>query len=259
MRRIRGGSGFGDNLYVQAVCRYYNNVLKEPLSVATPYYDLFKELELIEPTGFTKAGAQIIAHYTQRKKNTSTSQFKDCCLQAGAPIDTELKLDWQYQNGTQSEIIRQKAKGRPILVVQMPRMPMARQDPFGIELLPTESALKNAVEILAEKTGSYTVLIGKGSALYDINTHYSAVNKTTIPELLDVAHVADRFIGQVSSIIPMAESFGKPVLSVFSRRGFNSANWFISSILPNKVNHYDSSISIVDDDPPEKIESRLNK
>jgi ADP-heptose:LPS heptosyltransferase len=259
MRRIRGGSGFGDNLYVQAVCRYFNNELKEPLTVATPYPDLFRKLDLMTVAPFSKTNAQIIAHYTQRKKNHSTSQFMDCCMQAGINRGTELKLDWEYRNGTQSQLIKNKAKGRPILVVQMPRMPMARNDPFGIELLPTEQSLREAVKILTEMTGSYTVLIGKGASLYDINTNYSAVNKTNISELLDIAHVADRFIGQVSSLIPMAESFGKPVLSVFSRKGFTSKNWFISSILPNKVNHYDSSISIMDDDPREKIESRLTK
>lgn len=255
MNRIRGGSGLGDNLYVQAASRYIMNERKEFLEIATPFPDLFRSFSgRCSVIPFTKARAKYVAHYTTRKRMPDTSQFEDVCINLGIPTSTELVLDWPYKETKIGLMLLQAAKGKRILTVQMPRMPMGRPDNFGIELLPELAPLQNALDMLKEEHDLFTVMVGRGKPLYQLNNiDLDMSNKTNVRELLEISASTDLFYGQVSSIIPLAESFKKPVLTTFARRGLKSGNWFISCITPKKVNHRESSKSIVDDSSEEEV------
>ena len=83
MKRIRGGMGIGDALYVQAVARYLVN-RGETLEVCTAWPDVFRPIRdkvLFAP--FSRHNIQYLAHYSLRKGRPETTQFEDCCIQGG--------------------------------------------------------------------------------------------------------------------------------------------------------------------------------
>lgn len=255
-KRIRGGSGLGDSLYVQAIVRYLVHERKERITVAAPHADLFKHYgDAVEVIAHCKTNMDYVAHYASRKNRPGTSQFEDCCINCGVPKDIPLQYDWPGPVGKLSADIRQRAAGKPIILLQMPRMPFSRNDPFGIELLPEQSGIQKGIDAI-KKAGGYIVKIGKGGELYKVqNVDLDMSNKTTIRDLLEIANVADGGFGQVSFIIPLMESYGKPVLTVLARKGLQSKNPFISSITADKVNHYkESSWTYVDDSMDDVIE-----
>lgn len=253
-KRIRGGSGLGDSLYVQAIVRYLVNELGQEMTVASPHSELFRQFgDRVEVIPHCKNNMQYVAHYAPRKQTKGTTQFQDCCINCGVPRDIPLKLDWPGPSGNLTLRTRQEAAGRPIVLVQMPRMPFSRSDPFGIELLPGREGLQHGIDAIKE-SGAFTVKVGKGSELYSVHgIDLDLSNRTDLRDLLELSNIADAGFGQVSFIIPLMESFGKPVLSVVARKGLSSRNPFISSITPEKVNHYASSISYVDDQKPRHI------
>lgn len=55
--------------------------------------------------------------------------------------------------------------------------------------------------------------------------------------------------------MPLAESFDRPALFVWSRRGLRSPRAFISQITPNKILHKrETSRHVIDDAPPEVVQ-----
>jgi hypothetical protein len=246
MRSIRGGMGLGDALYVQSVARYFVQ-RGEKLAVCTEWPDVFRPLgDMVKIKPFTRMGVQILAHYSLRKGIKDTDQFQDCCIQAKIKEPVELRLDWRV---IRPELIADlRRHGKPIALVQLPRSPMGRKDGFGAELLPDCRAIQNCIDALR---GRYTVVqVGSGKPLYEFTgIDVDLANKTTVCDLIDIASAADLFLGYVSFMVPLAESFDKPALFVWSRRGLSAPHPYIQRITPSKILHKRTSFYVMDDDP----------
>lgn len=238
MKTIRGGNGLGDALYVQSIARHLVNK-GERLEVCTSWPDIFRPLGDKVVTGpFRRNSVDIVAHYVQGKQERDTTQFEDACMKAGIPDPVELRIDWQK---TSSPVKSDK----PIIVVGLPRQPMNRKDGYGIELLPDCRVIQRAIDRLKGRVT--LVQVGAGEPLYrfegiDINL----ANATSVCGLLDVAASADGFLGYCSFLIPLAESFSKPLLCVWSQEGLRSPHLFIRLVRPKKLLHRQSSKFVMD-------------
>jgi len=246
-RTIRGGTGLGDALYVQSVCRHL--VEKgQSIRVNSAWPDVFRPLgDKCAVAPFSRT-AQVVAHYPSRKWATDTTQFEDCCITAGVPKNIDLRLDWKPTNQTLIDSIG----SRPFLCVQLPRTPMGRTDGFGAELLPDCNVIQKLIDRLRERF--CIVQIGSGRPLHKFHgIDVDLANKTTVSDLLDVATAASGFLGYVSFIVPLAESLSKPALLVWSRRGLKAGSHFIRAVTPKKVLHKPSSKFIWDDATEQEI------
>lgn len=242
---VRCGMGLGDALYLQAVARHLvlNGIRPE---VCNNWPEVFIPLaDKIVLSPFRRDNIKMIAHYSTRRRAPGTTQFQDCLVQAGIREQVELKIDWVPIN--QRLIARAVAPGLPVVLVALPRAPMGRKDGFGLELLPNCQVLQSAIDQLR---GRATVIqVGAGVPLY----HFTGVdidlaNKTSVSDLLDLAWVADGFLGYISFLIPLAESFAKPALLVWARAGLTSTKHeVLRHFSPKKILHRPTSKFVVDD------------
>jgi hypothetical protein len=248
-KTIRAGRGLGDAIYLQSVVRHL--VQKEQsLTVCTDWQDVFLPLrDKVKFLPFTRQNIRIIAHYSARKSFKDTTQFKDCCVQAGINEPVELKIDWGQIN---KELIESIKTDKPLLVVALPRAPMGRNDRFAIDLLPKKDIYQLAVDILKEK---YTILqIGAGNPIYNLeNIDIDLTDKTSVTDLFDIASVADGFLGYCSYIIPLAESFNKKGLYIWANKGLRSAEQYINTITPKKILEHSNSKYFIDNWDEPKI------
>lgn len=245
MKSIRCGRGLGDTLYLQSVVRHLVLNGEEDYTVASDYPDVLKPLgKRVEVVPFTRR-ADITAHYVSRKAINETSQFEDCCIKAGIEGPAELVLDWQVEKPGLIDKVREP--GKPVVVVQLPRNPMGRLDGFGASLLPDCRAIQHYIEQMSD---THTIVqIGAGNPLFKFRCiDFDFANKTSISEMLDIASAADRFLGYCSFLVPLAESFGKPGLFVWSARGLRDGRAFIRQITPEKVLHRSTSEYVIDEE-----------
>lgn len=245
MLSIRGGRGLGDSLYLQSIVRHLLEQGHQNIRVRSDYPDVFSQLP-VDVAPFSR-NVTVTAHYASRKGHLGTTQFEDACLSAGIREAIPLRLDWKVTNPALVEKI--KAPGKPILVVQLPRSPMGRTDGFGAELLPDCRVIQKHLDALKE---THTVVqVGAGASLFDFTgIDFDLANQTTVAEMIDVASVADRFLGYVSFLVPLAESFGKPALFVWSAKGMSSRSLYIRQITPRKVLQLKTSTYVLDDERP---------
>lgn len=251
MIRIRGGSGLGDSLYVQAIARYLVGQ-GERLEVCSDWPDVFRPLRsAVTVSPFRRREIDRLAHYAGRRAIAGTTQFEDCCLSAGVPRTTALQLDWQIDE----ELRLHRLIDRPaIIAVQLPRAPMGRTDGYGRDLLPDCGVLQRIIYRLVRDAA--IIQVGAGEPLY----HFTGVdldfaNCTTVPELLDIAAQVDGFVGYPSFVIPLAESLGKPALIVWSRAGLRSAREPVRQMTPQKLLHGPLSRFVIDDCSPSALEA----
>lgn len=248
MKTIRGGNGLGDSLYVQSIARHL--VKKgERLEVCTSWPDVFRPLGNSVITGpFRRDRVDIVAHYVSRKPIRDTTQFEDCCISAGISDPVELLIDWEPIN-------REPFRGidKPVILVGLPRFPMNRKDGFGMELLPNCSVIQRAIDQL--KGRAYLVQVGSGEPLHRFSgLDLDLANKTTVCDLLDLAHATDGFLGYCSFLIPLAESFAKPLLCVWSNAGLKSTTNFIRTVKPGKLLHRITSRYVMDNCSESELE-----
>ena len=230
--------GLGDALYVQSIARHWVEE-GQKIQVCSSWCEVFSQIP-VEVTPFTRLGVDRVAHYTMRKGHSGTTQFQDCCISAGIRRPIDLRLDWKRT--TDPEL----PKGKPIVVVALPRTPMGRTDGFGLEVLPDCRAIQRVIDALKGK--ATVVQIGKGEPLFKFDgIDVDLANKTTVSELLDVASLADGFLGYCSYLIPLAESFNKPGIYVWSRKIQKAAQTFVKQMTPSKVIHRANGRWIWDD------------
>lgn len=256
MRSIRGGKGLGDSLYLQSVVRHIIKCDRQPLKVASNYPDVFLPLgDKVKVIPFTRTGIDITAHYVNRKGFTETTVFRDCCISAGIKNYPELRLDWPQADNELVENIRKP--GKPVVIVQMPRAPMARSDGMGMELLPDCKRIQQIID--AVKPYSTIVQVGAGESLFKFDgIDIDLANRTTVRELLDVSAAASGFIGYCSFILPLAESLHKPCMMVWSRRGLESKELFIRRVTPKKMIEHASTQYLIDDCGQYEMDEALN-
>lgn len=249
MIRVRGGSGFGDSIYVRAIAEHYLRK-GETVVALTDYPDVFRGSGA-EIQGFTRNGANIIAHYTQlnAKSSITTTQWQDVCRCAGVPA-APLRFDWTIQNEALISRIKAKAAGRPIIVVHGGRVPMDRKDGFGMELLPEKAAFDVALEALRD---CYTVQVGKADKIYPLTVDLDMTGETTVADLMDIAYACAGIVAQCSFAIPLAEVFDKPLLAIWGARAAQSKTLFIRQTTPTKVLSGPRDRYVMDDWTAEQI------
>lgn len=240
-KRIRGGSGLGDALYVQSVARHLS-LKGVDLEVCTDWPKVFTNLD-VKIAPFSRANIDYLSHYSKRKEE-NTTQFEDCCIEAGLnPKEVEYKLDWRT---------KPMIEGKYVLV-HTPRTPMDRKDGFGSELFPDCKAMDEVLEILDLPV----VQAGKGDKKYNLKVDVDLHNKTSLFDLFDLAFNAEVIVGQCSLIIPLAESFNKKLMVVWSSKGMKTDNKYVSRITPRKILHKPTSHYIIDDWSREQIEGAV--
>lgn len=273
MLSIRAGSGLGDSLYLQAIARHL--VAKgEEVEVCSDWPDVFSPLsrgqaaERFKVSPFRRNPVDRVAHYTTRKSVPNTDQFEDCCIRAGISGPVDLRLDWEVTDAGTAAFFetctgQARAIGEglwPVILVALPRAPMGRSDGFGAELLPDCHVIQRIIDRLHGR--AFLVQVGTGEPLFRFSgLDHDLAGKTTVRQLIDVASLADGFLGYPSFLVPLCESFDRPGLFVWSRRGLTACGVrpdFIRAITPRKVLHRASSRAVVDDAPEAEIDEAVD-
>lgn len=264
-RSIRGGAGLGDAIYVAGVVRHLL-ARGDALEICTKFPDVYRQMQgRYRLAPYRRAPVDIVAHYTGRRDKVGTSQFADCCITAGLRSDLEFRLDWKPQN--LDLIARLRGAGKPIIVVQMPRAPFARDDGYGVEFLPDVCIIQRAIDMLAGR--AFVVQIGQGKPerfdgqmLVPFEGYHGIdldlANRTSVCDVMDIGITAHGFLGQCSFIIPLAECFGKPAQIVWSRRGLKSPHHVIRQMTPQKVLHRATSRAVIDDCSDEELRAAID-
>lgn len=203
------------------------------MEVCTTYPELYPYN--VRFSEYSRLNITYLAHYSQRRKQ-KTNQWQDVQIQSG--VKAELKIDWTLKNTKWLDL------PRPFTFVNGGRTPMGRKDGFGMELLPDPVGFLRA---LSDQPGT-TVYVGKGPRIHDVPCDIDLNDKCSLSDLMDVASLADRFFGQVSFIIPLAEVFDRELVCVWSEKGLKSKNWVINHLTPEKVLSKQSSMYAMDTD-----------
>ena len=247
MKRIRGGSGLGDAIYLRSIVEHF--IRKgEVVTVCCGYPSVF------DGTGatvlpFDRFNIDVLAHYTAGKRKLGTNQWQDICLSAG--VEVPLRFDWTVKNPALIQRLHTQAAGRPLVIVHGGRAPMARVDGFGKELLPEREAFDAALAALSD---CFLVQVGKADQVYPLKADVDLNGSTSVSDLLDLGASCDAIVGQCSFVIPLAEAFDKPLLVVWASAGMSPArHYYISSITPSKVLSKPSSKFVMDDWTQQKI------
>lgn len=240
VKRIRGGRGLGDALYLQSCVRHLVRRGVD-LEVCTDFPEIFDFPVNFDV--FSRHNINYLCHYTKGKQNHHTNQWEDICESAGIG-EAELKLDWKPRNTGLVNDILNSAEGRKILFVHGGRAPMNRKDNFGNELLPDKEVFAEVLDSM--KKFFFTVYCGRGERFFTPEVDLDLNNRTDVSSLIDVASISTAFFGQCSFIIPLAESLNKPLLVLWSAAGMNSSERYIATITPRKILSKASSRYVLD-------------
>jgi len=253
MKRIRGGRGLGDSIYLRPIVEHFLRA-REPVTVLSDYPGVFAGLSAtVEP--FSRFRVDVLAHYVLGKANPTTNQWQDICN--SARVNVPLRFAWEPINHELLRSVAHQASGRPVVLVHGGRTPMGRTDGFGAELLPQEKAFRATLDALGEvflvRIGSSAAspsqhpVLAKSPPLYDLPCHLNLSDQTTVTDLLDLASTCDGVVGQCSFVIPLAEALDKPLLIVWAAVGLASRTPYIAQITPAKVLSKPSSWHVSDD------------
>jgi hypothetical protein len=242
LKRIRGGSGLGDSIYLRPIVDHFIKA-GERVQVCSNHPDVFIGSGAeVEPFGRTNIN--VLAHYVGGKPNPNTNQWQDICASAGVG-EIPLRFDWEVRNKTLIDTIVSDSGRQPIILVHGGRTPMGRSDGFGLELLPDRRAFDAVLSMLH---GCYTARIGKGEQLYPLPVTMDLTDGTSVSDLLDIASICDGIVAQCSFAIPLAEIFNKPLLTIWAAGGMSEYRHpYIRSITPSKVLSKPSSKYVIDD------------
>lgn len=239
MLRLRAGSGLGDSIYLRPIADYFISH-GDAVTVMSNHPDVFiGSGAKVEP--FSRNNIDKLAHYAAARFNTKTTQFQDMCERVGVKV--ALNFDWKIRNAELVECIKKNANGRKIIMVHGGREPFGRSDGYGMEILPERSVFKIALNALND---CYRVGVGKGKVIYSLPADLDLHDKTSVSDLLDIGMISDGVISQCAFPIPIAESFDKPLMVVWSNKGLRSEDKVIASVAPQKILSKQSSKFIVD-------------
>jgi hypothetical protein len=252
VKRVRGGSGLGDSLYVRPIC---DELIRrgEQITVLTNYAEVFLGSgATVVPFG--RENIQVLAHYVAGKSNLETNQWQDVC--DAAKIETPMCFDWKVQNPELVQGIMERAAGRPIILAHGGRKPMGRMDGFAMDLLPERAAFDVALGALGD---CMTVAIGGLTGLeYSMAVELDLTGQTSVADLLDLASVAAGVVAQCSFAVPLAECLDKPLLAIWSQRAGHSNQAYIRTITPQKVLSKSTSTFVMDNWDQQRISEAVD-
>lgn len=230
--RLRGGRGLGDALYVRPVADEL--VRRRPKNgrvvVLTDYPDVFIGCSAtVVP--FQRVKTDVVAHYVGGKRNKLTTQWQDVC--ESAKMDIPLRFSWPVRNVKLIAALRERARGKSLVLVHGGRIPMGRVDGFGMELMPSQASFEAALAVLRDR-GCYLVQIGKAKQLYPLKCDEDLNNRTSVSDILDLGVSCDAVLAQCSFAVPLAEAFSKPLLVLWGDVS-RSVEAFVRCTTPQKV------------------------
>lgn len=247
MKRIRGGSGLGDAIYMRPIVEHFIRA-GESVEVCTAQADVFTGTGA-QVSPFRRDNIDVLAHYVMGKQDTRTNQWQDICKSAGVAVPLAFK--WEIRNRLLVDDLRAMAKGKPIVMVHGGRAPMARTDGFGAELLPKREAFDAVLDALDE---CFLVEVGKDAELYKLRADVDLHGRTTVTDLFDISWMCAGVVGQCSWVIPLSECFDKPLLTVWASHGMeHTRHPYIRAITPQKILSKPTSRHVVDDWSIERI------
>lgn len=253
MRRIRGGSGLGDAIYLRPFVEHFLK-MGEQIEVCTAYGDVFAGLGGVTVSPHRRDNIDVVCHYVSGKSRPDTNQWQDICAMAGLTVP--LSFRWTVRNQVLVKDLELMAAGRPIVMVHGGRAPMGRTDGFGSELLPKRAAFDAVMDVLID---CFTVEVGKDRELYPLRAAVDLHGRTSVSDLMDIASVSAGIVGQCGWVIPMAEAMDKPLMAVWSAHGMeHTRHPYIRSITPGKVLSKPTSLHVVDDWNSDRIKERVN-
>jgi hypothetical protein len=240
VKRIRSGRGLGDSLYLHCIVRHVV-ARGERLEVCTSYPGLFPFDVRFAPWS---RQADITVHYVSGKNNPRTTQWQDCCTTARTPA-AEYRGHWPARPSALVDDVLRQAAGRPLLLVNGGRWPMDRLDGFGRDLLPDPAVFNGAIARLRE--AFFVVFIGRGARLFPVACDLDLNDRTAPADVMDLATAADAGFAQCGFMIPLMEMFDRPLLVMFTGRGFASRQRWIAQMTPQKLLGKTTSRHVVDD------------
>lgn len=258
---VRSGSGIGDNIYLHSIVRHLAIQNPEKIySVRTKYPDLFRCLPgNVKTEEFSKVACAVVAHYSNRKNIKQTDQYQDMLINAGLSIDLPMTTDWRIQNQSFIDHIVNEANGRPIILTQPIRLPMGRDDQFGLEIMPNASKYDHGLKMLKRELNAYVIMIGTSHArnIIPSSVDLDLLNKTRIHTIMDLGKIAFMTYGQCSQMIPLGEIYNNPVMVGWGHNVTRSKDVYVRTILPEKILHGEKSSYFYDDWSDEKIENKM--
>lgn len=246
MKRVRGGAGLGDALYMRPIVEHLI-AQGEQVTVCTKYAEVFHGVACtVAP--FTRERIDVLAHYTMGKANKDTTQWRDILDSAKVDPSLPLRFEWTVLNQALIDRLREQAAGKPLIVLHGGKEPLDRTDKFGIQLLPEKAAFDT---VLGELKDCFVVQIGKAPQVYELPADLTLNGSTTVTDLLDIAKTCDGWVAQCSFAVPMAECFDKPALFVWASSGMvHNRHPYIQQITPRKILCKSTSGHVVDDWTP---------
>lgn len=239
MRRIRGGRGLGDSIYLRP---FVDHFLRrgEQVTVLSEYPEIFAGLQCtVDRFDRSRSKWNVLAHYTRGKAVPSTTQWEDICNSAGVALP--LAITWTCRNPALVQELRAMAKGRPIVLVHAGRT----HEWAGTALLPKPEAF---AAVLAGFRDCFTVAIGKGARRYSVPVSLDMQDRTSVSDLIDLAQDCAAIVGQCSYAVPLAEVFDKPLIGVWAADGMKASQHpFVRQVTPRKVLSKPSSMAVIDD------------
>lgn len=245
IKRIRGGRGLGDAIYVRPIVDYVCK-LGHAVTVLTDFPQVYIGTG-VKTRQFERIKVDVCAHYVGYKSHAGTTQWQDVCKSSGVPIDLPLRFPWRVANPSMVSGLRAQAGGRPLVLVHGGRLPMGRTDGFGIELMPSAEAFGH---VLAALRGCFLVQVGKASQVYPLKCEVDLNGSTTVRDIIDLGACCDAVVAQCSFAIPLAEAFNKPLLAVWGSKISGSREKFVRDTTPLKVLSGERDRFVMDDWDP---------
>lgn len=245
---FRSAAGFGDSFY--SVCILEHLLKRFPqIVIRTRHPSLFAHLPGVITERWHKGNEDLAIHYNGRKSCADTNIWQDLLMGAGIDIITPFKIAWKPKERVHiDKIAAMNTQKKKVCVVGSPHTPFARNDGYGLDLRPKWEIFDKIIRAFQDKL--FFVQIGLKREQYEIKgIDLDLVGKTSDCDTLDIATVADCFIGQNGYIIPLAESQSKPLFVVYSRKGLQSGDPLISNTKPEKILSKPTSGWAVDDEP----------
>lgn len=251
---IKGQSGLGDSIYLYPIVKHFSPKF-DKVHVMTNYPELFGSIENVtcyrhlklnhvtEETTQREIPISVRASYAGGKHKPGTSQFEDYCLFSGITDKLNLSLPWTIKNKDLESVVKNVAKGRKISIVAAPYQPFGRDDKWGNELCINPESIQSIID--KHNKEFLFIAVGNKYCLDKLSIEYDLIDKTTIPDLLDLVKMSDICISQIGNMLPMAECMGKKNLIIFAdytrkiKEPYRSKEEsFLSAITPEKCVHY---------------------
>lgn len=233
---LNAPKGLGDAIYLRAIVLHLLKRGDDP-TVFTRWPGVFADLPIKVKSVEDVTGQEDLRHamyclFCRVPAVKALDQFALACLQAGILEPVQLRIDWPVKNRALLDDVRKRANGRRVLMFQ----PVKKANKEQEALRPKRDAFSRYV---AERN-EFRVKVGSPSHIMEGDTSpcdLDLTGKTTVQDVFDLASAVDVVFCEPCFLLPLAESMDKPVVCMFSRRGFASKVERVYNVTPERLFH----------------------